>query len=105
MNRKAKWWVVVFRPPSVFLRHLLTPLYSVSFGLIDKLCRALLFDVPTGIHSTVPTQIRIPILTFRLHALDGANPEIAIALRSWKSQRTRSGLFHQSSRSTRYQLS
>src|SRR5882762_2902165 len=43
-------------------------------------------------------------LTFRLHALDGANPEIAIALRSWKLQRTRSGLFHQSSRSTRYQL-
>src|SRR6266404_2386804 len=69
------------------------------------LCRALLFDVPTGIHSTVPTQIRIPILAFRLHALDGANPEIAIALRSWKLQRTRSGLFHQSSRSTRYQLS
>ena len=40
----------------------------------------------------MPTQIRIPILAFRLHALDGANPEIAIALRSWKyigSRRTR----------------
>src|SRR5438309_10452077 len=57
------------------------------------LCRALLFDVLTGIHSTVPTQIRIPILAYRLHVLDGANPEIAIALGSSKLQRTRSGLF------------
>jgi len=82
----------------------LKPLGKSTRRLPGVLYRALLFDVPTGIHSTVPMQIRIPILTFRLHALDGANPEIAIALRSWKLQRTRSGLFHQSSRSTRYQL-
>ena len=45
------------------------------------LCRALLFDVLTEIHPTVPTQTHIPH-PFRLTALDGARPEIAIALRS-----------------------